>query len=100
MIQKVSYIKQKEQIISFKVDKDLADAISQINNRSSFIRNAIIHALQIQCPLCKGLGVLDAKAQAHWQAFSEAHQVLECEECHSRHIVCEHGGDVHGQAKV
>ena len=80
---------KKEEIITFKVDDDLAHAMAGIPNRSEFIRSAILAALDSTCPLCSGTGILTPRQKKHWKSFSENHSIEECETCHAYHIVCE-----------
>lgn len=80
-------VKGKE-VITFKVDAALANAMRGIPNRSEFIRNAVLAAMENVCPLCLGTGILSADQRRHWEAFAESHSVQECRECHGMHIVC------------
>lgn len=80
------------EIITFKVDGELADALSHIDNRSAFIREAILRALGNSCPLCGGNGILTVAQQEHWRQFTEHHRVIECGDCHETHLICEHEG--------
>ena len=57
----------KDEIITFKVDHDLSEALRGIENRSRFIRNALLAALDSTCPLCKGLGVLKGSVKRFTQ---------------------------------
>ena len=82
--------KRKEEIITFKVDERLARAMTGIENRSAFIRDAILSALGNTCPMCHGTGILSVSQQQHWHEFSEHHHVEQCVECHEEHIVCDH----------
>jgi metal-responsive CopG/Arc/MetJ family transcriptional regulator len=79
----------KDEIISFKVDKNLSEAMEGIPNRSEFIRSAILAALDGKCPLCKGTGTLTPEQKKHWITFAEHHSIQECEDCHAWHLVCE-----------
>lgn len=81
--------KQKDEIITFKVDSKLAKAMDGIPNRSEFIRHAILAALENTCPLCRGTGILTPEQRQHWEKFSEHHSVIECHDCHAYHIVCD-----------
>lgn len=81
---------RKGEIITFKVDENLAEAMSGIENRSAFIRDAILAALGNTCPVCRGTGILTVSQQGHWEDFKRNHHVTECEECHEAHLVCEH----------
>ena len=46
------------QMITFKADEALVEAMAEVPNRSEFIREAILAALDGVCPLCHGTGVL------------------------------------------
>jgi hypothetical protein len=85
---------RKEEVITFKVDRELADRIRGVANRSAFIRNAILAALENSCPVCGGTGVLSAHQVQHWQEFAKSHHVEECPDCKEVHLVCDH--DAHG----
>ncbi len=91
---------KKHEIITFKVDEPLRQAMRGIANRSEFIRAAILAALDNACPLCKGSGILTPDQRKHWDAFAEHHQLAECEDCHAVHLVCEAGAHCveHGKA--
>lgn len=80
--------KAKDEIVTFKVDASLWNLMRGIENRSEFIREAILAALGSTCPLCRGTGVLTPKQKEHWDAFASAHPLRECEECHELHLVC------------
>ena len=81
--------RKKEEIITFKVDERLSEAMEGMPNRSDFIRKAILSALNNLCPLCHGTGVLSPDQRQHWREFSANHRVTECQECHAFHLVCE-----------
>ena len=78
----------KQDIITFKVDGSLRDAMTGIPNRSEFIRSAVLAALDGACPLCGGTGILTPEQRRHWGAFSASHTVEECKQCHAVHLVC------------
>ena len=80
----------KQEVISFKVDGDLGEALRGMPNRSSFIRNALLAALEGACPLCRGTGILTPEQRQHWDRFSRTHQVRECDQCRAWHLVCVH----------
>ncbi len=81
--------KGKHEIVTFKVDESLMSALKAIPNRSEFIRNALLSALDSACPLCRGTGILTAEQRRHWQSFTTTHSVKECSHCHAVHLVCE-----------
>ena len=80
---------RKEEVITFKVDESLSEAMSGIRNRSEFIRRAILSALDSTCPLCQGTGILTPSQREHWHEFSEHHHVEQCDSCHEAHLVCD-----------
>jgi hypothetical protein len=81
---------KKQDVITFKVDKELHEAIKDIPNRSQFIRSAILAALGSICPLCSGTGILTRKQKEHWDDFSIDHQIKTCRHCLERVVVCGH----------
>ena len=85
----MSSARKKQEIITFKVDEPLLEAMVGIPNRSEFIRSAILSALDSVCPLCKGSGILTPDQRRHWLEFTEHHALEECEDCHAVHLVCE-----------
>jgi len=60
-----------------------------VENRSEFIRAAILAALENTCPLCKGAGTLTPQQRKHWDEFAKRHTVAQCEDCRALHLVCE-----------
>ena len=80
--------RHKDEIITFKADASLLEAMRGIPNRSAFIRSAILAALDSTCPLCQGTGVLTPEQHKHWEEFAVDHAVAECGECHELHVVC------------
>ncbi len=92
-------VRKKQEIITFKVDESLSDAMRGIQNRSEFIRAAILTALDSTCPLCKGTGILSVEQRKHWAAFSANHSIEECGKCHAVHLVCEMETKENGHGK-
>ncbi len=80
--------RKKQEIITFKVDEPLAKAMLGIQNRSEFIRSAILLAFDSVCPLCKGAGILNQDQHEHWDSFAKSHFFKKCDECHAFHLVC------------
>lgn len=89
--------KQKESVITFKVDASLLDALRNIPNRSEFIRAAILSALDNHCPLCAGTGVLTPNQKKHWETFAADHALRECGDCHEVHLVCAQEDAAHAE---
>lgn len=82
----------RNEVITFKVDGQLLEAMKGIPNRSDFIRNALLAALDSLCPVCKGTGVLTPNQRKHWGSFSRDHSITECGACHEIHLVCHKEG--------
>ena len=78
----------RQEIVTFKADKSLLDALAGMSNRSEFIRSAVLAALENLCPLCKGRGLLTPNQKNHWRAFATDHGLAECGDCHELHLVC------------
>jgi len=76
------------QIVTFKADDTLVEAMKGIRNRSEFIRTAILAALDSVCPVCAGTGVLSPNQMKHWQRFAQSHPLTTCRDCHEVHVVC------------
>ncbi len=79
---------KKRKIVPFKVDEKLFQIIKSVQNRSGFIRSAIIQALGSMCPLCNGTGILNPEQKQHWDDSAANHSVETCEECNERYLVC------------
>ncbi|MBF0284352.1 MAG: CopG family transcriptional regulator [Magnetococcales bacterium] len=79
----------KQEIITFKADASLVEAMRGIPNRSEFLRAAVLAALQNICPVCKGAGFLTPPQKEHWNAFARGHRMEECGECSEFRIVCD-----------
>ena len=79
---------RKQEVITFKVDEALWEALRGIPNRSEFIRNAILASLDSACPLCGGTGILSVHQKSHWEEFLGTHSLEECKECGELHMVC------------
>ena len=78
----------KQQIVTFKAEEALIHAMEDIPNRSEFIREAILAALDGACPLCHGTGVLSPNQRRHWNEFSTDHTIEQCEHCDEGRVVC------------
>jgi len=90
----------KQDIITFKADASLLEAMKDIPNRSEFIRNAILAALDSACPLCSGTGVLSQHQKRHLDDFLADHSLKECEECHDLKFVCSRTGESKSKRRV
>lgn len=86
---------RQQTIVTFKADDSLLEAMRGIDNRSEFIRNAVLAALENACPLCRGNGFLTPNQRRHWDAFARDHNLTECDDCHEVHLVCDRRRRVH-----
>lgn len=82
--------KNKSEIITFKVDEELSEALKDVDNRSEFIRVAVADALGASCPLCQGVGVLSPSQKKQWDNFVADNGIGRCEECHELRPICSH----------
>jgi len=80
--------KNKPEVVTFKADEALLDAMKGIPNRSEFIRSAVLAALDSTCPLCGGTGILTPHQKQHLTELERDHSIEECSDCHEMHIVC------------
>ena len=80
--------KKRQEIITFKVNEALAEAMRDVPNRSEFIRSALLAALENTCPLCMGTGFFTVDQRRHWDAFAQKHSVQTCDDCDAVHLVC------------
>ncbi len=81
---------RKTEIVTFKADESLIEALRAVDNRSDFIRAAIMSALESSCPLCGGRGVLTPNQMRHWRELSTDHTIEECDDCSEARLVCAH----------
>ena len=81
---------RKEEVVTFKVDEELARALASMRNKSDFIRRAVLDALGNACPVCNGTGSLTVSQMRHWEEFAAHHHVESCAECNETHLICDH----------
>ena len=79
----------KHEMVSFKVDHELMRLLQRVENRSAFIRAAVLAALDSACPLCGGSGILQPHQRQIWDAFSHSHPQAECGRCHEQVFTCD-----------
>ena len=81
---------KKHEIITFKADADLLEALKGIPNRSEFIRNSILAALENICPFCNGAGFLTQHQKAYLEDFFVDHTLEACDQCADgeAHLTC------------
>lgn len=71
----------KTALVAFKVEKELADLLDKLPNKSSFIRKAIAAQLGVTCPLCNGLGVVSRGVHDHFAPLLAQMNSRQCEGC-------------------
>jgi len=73
--------KPKPAVVAFKVEKELAEILDQLPNKSAFIRKAIVAQLGMACPLCQGSGVVPRGLHDHYAALLGRLNSRQCEGC-------------------
>src|SRR6516164_5740776 len=56
----------KTAVVAFKVEKELAELLNKLPNKSAFIRKAIAAQLGVACPLCQGKGMVPRGVHDHF----------------------------------
>src|SRR5215813_13307093 len=72
---------QKSEVVAFKVEKELADLLNKLPNKSAFIRKAIEAQLGRACPLCNGRGVVPRGVHDHFAPLLKQLDSRNCEGC-------------------
>ena len=71
----------KTAVVAFKVEKELADLLNKLPNKSAFIRKAIAAQLGVACPLCKGQGVVPRGVHDHFAPVLAQFSSRSCDGC-------------------
>jgi hypothetical protein len=71
----------KTAVVAFKVEKELADLLNKLPNKSAFIRKAIASHLGVACPLCHGQGVVPRGVHDHYALVIRQHNSHHCDGC-------------------
>ncbi len=71
----------KDAVVAFKVEKELADLLNKLPNKSAFIRKAIASHLGRPCPLCNGKGAVPRGVHDHFAPLIHEHRLRHCEGC-------------------
>lgn len=72
---------QKTKIVAFKVEEDLAEFLDKLNNKSDFIRKAILAQFSMACPLCAGSGVVARGIHDHYKPVIAEQNHHPCSRC-------------------
>src|SRR4051812_11766015 len=73
----------KDAVVAFKVEKELAELLNKLPNKSAFIRKAIAAQLGVACPLCLGKGVVARGVHDHYAPLLARFNSRECDSCGS-----------------
>jgi hypothetical protein len=73
--------KPKKEIVAFKVEAELAEFLDKLQNKSDFIRKAIIAQLGMACPLCSGSGVVPRGLHDHYEPILRKNSTRKCDHC-------------------
>jgi len=71
----------KTDVVAFKVEKELAELLNKLPNKSAFIRKAIFAQLGLECPLCHGKGVVPRGVHDHFAPLIEQLSSRHCDGC-------------------
>ena len=71
----------KPEVVAFKVEKELADLLNKLPNKSAFIRKAIAAQLGVACPLCNGKGVVPRGVHDHIAPLLHKLDSRSCDGC-------------------
>jgi len=71
----------KTEIVAFKVEEDLALFLNKLQNKSAFIRKAIIAQLGMACPLCQGSGTVPRGLHIHYAPVIAKNNIRKCDTC-------------------
>lgn len=71
----------KTAVVAFKVEKELADLLNKLPNKSAFIRKAIAAQMGMTCPLCNGKGVVARGLHDHYAPLLAKMNSVPCDGC-------------------
>ena len=62
-----------QKCVGFRVDAEMAVFLASLPNASAFIRQAVIGALRMRCPLCRGSGQVLVGVGEHYIGVLRSH---------------------------
>jgi hypothetical protein len=71
----------KTAVVAFKVEKELAELLNKLPNKSAFIRKAIAAQMGMACPLCNGKGVIPRGLHDHYAPLLARLNSRHCDGC-------------------
>jgi hypothetical protein len=86
--------KLKTEVVAFKVEKELADLLNKLPNKSAFIRKAIAAQMGMACPLCNGKGVVPRGVHDHFAPLLAKMSARDCDGCGHALKLPRDGGDL------
>ncbi len=90
----------KTEVVAFKVEKELADLLNKLPNKSAFIRKAIEAQLGLACPLCNGKGVVPRGLHDHFAALLPKLSNRRCDGCGTSQQLPRDGGKLSDDDRV
>ena len=84
--------KEKGVIVSFRVDRHLADVLNKAPDKSAFIRDIILRSFYESCPVCRGRGVVPEELARWSEAQMRAAGTQECHCCRYSYPKSQTGG--------
>src|SRR5262249_59323748 len=84
----------KTAVVAFKVEKELAELLNKLPNKSAFIRKAIQAQLGMACPLCNGKGVIPRGLHDHYAPLLAQLSSRHCDGCGDELPLPRDGGDL------
>lgn len=84
---------QKSVVVTFRVDRHLAEALDQLPDKSAFIRDALRRSFHATCPACGGEGRVDCDAADWLRELLERERARTCACCGTA-FPPEHGSPV------
>ena len=73
--------KDKDVVVSFRVDSHLANVLNSIPDKSSFIRDIILRSFYETCPVCRGRGVVPEELSNWATGQLKEEKAVECHCC-------------------
>lgn len=73
--------KDKGVVVSFRVDRHLANVLNKVPDKSSFIRDVILRSFYETCPMCRGRGVLPIELAKWATRMLKSEKAVDCGCC-------------------
>src|ERR671936_3107522 len=84
----------KTAVVAFKVEKELANLLNKLKNKSDFIRKAIVAQLGMSCPLFNGQGVVPRGVHDYYAPLLSKMGQAPCDVCGHEMPVPREAGDL------